>query len=138
MTIFKDPEDINFIFYGAIAILAVVGSLFWGTPVEPNPILLHKHTRDGMIANASKPMVCDHPDTITDLLTALGEAPTMTFNNVSPTSDGRIVSTIIAFGVNSETGTWSLVEFINPDWACIIGNGKGVNIIVNGVPQTDT
>ena len=72
MTIFKDPEDINFIFYGAIAILAVVGSLIWGTPAEPNPILLHKHTRDGMIANASKPMVCDHPDAITDLLTTLG------------------------------------------------------------------
>ena len=61
----------------------------------------------------------------------------MSFNNVSPTSDGRITSTIIAFGVNNETGTWSLVEFINPDWACIIGNGKGVNIIVNGLPQTN-
>ena len=137
MTLLKDPEDINFVFYGAIIILAVVGSFFWGTPAEPNPVLLHKHTRDGMIANASKPMVCDHPDAITDLLTTLGEAPTMTFNNVSPTSDGRIVSTIIAFGVNSETGTWSLVEFINPDWACIIGNGKGANVIVNGVPQTN-
>ena len=35
MTIFKDPENINFIFYGVIAILGVVGSLFWGKPANP-------------------------------------------------------------------------------------------------------
>ena len=28
MTLFKDPNDYNYVMYGAIAILAVIGSLF--------------------------------------------------------------------------------------------------------------
>ena len=35
MTIFKDPEDVNFVFYGIIIILAIVGSLFFGKPASP-------------------------------------------------------------------------------------------------------
>ena len=35
MTIFKDPENINYIFYGVIAVLAVVSSLFFGKPENP-------------------------------------------------------------------------------------------------------
>ena len=42
----------------------------------------------------------------------------MTMNNVSPNQDGGVIKTIIAFGLNSDTGTWSLVEFINPNMYC--------------------
>ena len=35
MTIFKDPNDYNYIFYGAIIVLAIVGSLFFGEPASP-------------------------------------------------------------------------------------------------------
>ena len=75
--------------------------------------------------------MCDKPDAITDLLTNLGEQPTMTMNNVSVNQEGVLIKTVIAFGVNKDTGTWSLVEFINDDWACIIGNGMGANVIIN-------
>jgi hypothetical protein len=52
-------------------------------------------------------------------------------NNVSDNQEGKLIKTVIAFGLNKDTGTWSLVEFINKDWACIIGNGKGANVVLN-------
>ena len=35
MTLFKDPNDYNYIFYGAIIVLAIIGSLFFGEPASP-------------------------------------------------------------------------------------------------------
>ena len=61
----------------------------------------------------------------------------MTMNNVSVNQEGQLIKTVIAFGLNKDTGTWSLVEFINNDWACIIGNGKGANVIINNEKQTN-
>ena len=132
MTLFKDPNDYNYVLYGTIAILAVIASLFFREPATPQDAYsLHKHSRDGAVSNSLKPMVCDHPDVIINMMEILGEKPQMTMNNVSPNQDGGVIKTIIAFGLNSDTGTWSLVEFINPDWACIVGNGKDVTIIIN-------
>ena len=128
MTLFKDPNDYNYVLYGAIIVLAVIGSLFFGEPASPQDAYsLYKHSRDGAVSNSSKPMVCDHPDVIINMMEILGEKPKMTMNNVSPNQDGGVIKTVIAFGLNSDTGTWSLVEFINPDWACIVGNGKDVH-----------
>ena len=126
MTLFKDPNDYNYVMYGAIAIIAVIASLFFGEPASPQDAYsLHKHSREGAVSNSLKPMVCDHPDVIINMMELLGEKPQMTMNNVSPNQDGGVIKTIIAFGLNSDTGTWSLVEFINPDWACIVGNNTG-------------
>ena len=35
MTLFKDPNSYNYAFYGAIIVLAVIGSLFFGEPASP-------------------------------------------------------------------------------------------------------
>jgi len=132
MTIFKDPENINYIFYGIIIVLAVLGSLFV-TPAKGQVTdfkLLHKHI-NGQPSSASKPIVCNHPDTIIQLVDKWGEKPRMTLGNVSPNSKGNIIPTSVIFGMNPETGTWSLVEFINPDWACIIANGVNAEVVVN-------
>ena len=138
MTIFKDPENTNYIFYGIIIILAVLGSLFWSEPAKSQNLkLLHKHDMNKQPSNAWKPIMCDKPDAITTLLAKLGEQPTMTMHNVSVNQEGQLIKTVIAFGLNKDTGTWSLVEFINNDWACIIGNGKGANVIINNEKQTN-
>ena len=132
MTIFKDPENTNYIFYGVIIILAIIGSLFWGEPAKSeNLSLLHKHDSKGETSNAWKPIMCENPKSITDLLSNMGEDPLMTLQNVSVGEKGQLIKTVIAFGMNKETGTWSLVEFLNNDWACIIGNGKGANVVNN-------
>ena len=38
-------------------------------------------------------------------------------SNVSPNQNGGVIKTIVAFGMNTNTntGTWSIVEFISPD-----------------------
>ena len=145
MTIFKDPEDVNFVFYGIIIILAIVGSLFFGKPASPEHLQskskeyletqkerlkYHKYL-DNELAIASKPVVCNHPDTITELLVMWGEKPKMTMNNVSPNLKSELLQTIVVFGMNIETGTWSIVEFVDPDWACILANGIGADVLIN-------
>ena len=145
MTIFKDPEDVNFVFYGIIIILAIVGSLFFGKPASPEHLqskskeyletqkkLLKYHKYlDNELASASKPVVCNHPDTITELLVMWGESPKMTMNNVSPNIKSELLQTVVVFGMNIETGTWSIIEFVDPDWACILANGIGADVLIN-------
>ena len=145
MTIFKDPENINYIFYGVIAVLAVVSSLFIGNPANPEHLqnkskeyvetqkerLKYHKFMDNELAGASKPVFCNHPDTITELLVMWGESPKMTMNNVSPNIKSELLQTVVVFGMNIETGTWSIVEFVDPDWACILANGIGADVLIN-------
>tara|TARA_B100000900_G_scaffold365584_1_gene340931 strand:- start:284 stop:661 length:378 start_codon:yes stop_codon:yes gene_type:complete len=104
------------------------GSMSWGEH-EPDLDKLHKMFDKDEVANAMKPVVCQHPDFIVHTLTKeWKEQPIMTWSNVSVRENGELMKTTIAFGLNKDTGTWSLVEFISPDWACIIGNGWGMEI----------
>ena len=145
MTLFKDTNDYNYIFYGAIIVLAIIGSLFFGEPANPEHLQnkskeyietqkerlkYHKYL-DNELANASKPVVCNHPDTITELLVMWGESPKMTMNNVSPNIKSELLQTVVVLGMNTETETWSIVEFISPEWASILANGIGAEIIIN-------
>ena len=98
MTLFKDPNDYNYIFYGAIIVLAIVGSLFFGEPASPEHLqgkskeyvetqkdrLKYHKFMDNELTSASKPIFCNHPDTIIQILDTWGEQPKMTMNNVSP------------------------------------------------------
>ena len=86
MTLFKDPNSYNYAFYGAIIVLAIIGSLFFGEPASPEHLtnkseefiethkerLKYHKFLDNELASASKPVVCNHPDTITDLLDMWG------------------------------------------------------------------
>ena len=145
MTLFKDPNDYNYIFYGAIIVLAIIGSLFFGEPASPEHLtnkskeyletqkerLKYHKFMDNELAGASKPVFCNHPDTIIQILDTWGEQPKMTMNNVSPNLKSELLQTVVVFGMNTETETWSIVEFINPDLACILANGIGAEIIIN-------
>ena len=91
---------------------------------------LHKHHPDGSYANVSKPMVCGLPDVIRKIVSDAGEIPVQQFGGVSPNVDGTsYLGTIIVLGFNPITRTWSLVEFIDKEWACIIANGIGVEAV---------
>ena len=145
MTIFKDPNDYNYIFYGAIIVIAIIGSLFWSEPANPEHLqgkskeyvetqkdrLKYHKFMDNELTSASKPIFCNHPDTIIQILDTWGEQPKMTMNNVSPNLRSELLQTVVVFGMNTKTNTWSIVEFINPSWACILANGVGADIIIN-------
>ena len=82
MTLFKDPNSYNYAFYGAIIVLAVIGSLFFGEPASPEHLTnkseefveTHKERlKYHKFLNLNqKPVVCNHPDTITQLLETMG------------------------------------------------------------------
>ena len=91
---------------------------------------LHKHHPDGSYANVSKPMVCGLPDVIRKIVSDAGEIPVQQFGGGSPNVGGTsYLGTIIVLGFNPITRTWSLVEFIDKEWACIIANGIGVEAV---------
>ena len=79
--------------------------------------------------NSQKPVLCDTPDNIIEIIDSYDENPYLKFNGVSPSSDGQYLKTIIILGFNKETESWSLVEFINDTTACIIGNGRGIQLV---------
>ena len=104
------------------------GTMSWG---DHQPLLesRHKTFQKGETYNSQKPVVCQHPDLILHTLTKdWQEAPIMRWDNVSVRENGELMNTTIGFGLNKQTGTWSLVEFIDEDWACIIANGWGFTI----------
>ena len=55
----------------------------------------------------------------------------MNIINVSPNLKSEILATVVLFGMNTNTNTWSIVEFISPDWACILANGVGAEVLIN-------
>ena len=86
MTLFKDPNSYNYIFYGAIIVIAIIGSLFFGEPANPEHLqgkskeyiktqkdrLKYHKFMDNELAGASKPVFCNHPDTIIQILDTWG------------------------------------------------------------------
>ena len=107
------------------------GSMSWGEH-QPKLESRHKMFEKGETTNSQKPVICQHPDLILYTLTEeWQEAPIMKWDNVSVRENGELMNTTIGFGLNKVTGTWSLVEFISEDWACIIANGWGMEIFTS-------
>ena len=90
--------------------------------------------------NSHKPVACSHPDTIIGIVDGTFlEKPYMQGNGISAATDGKtFISTQVIIGINLETQTFSIVEIINPNLACIIGAGTGFRFIQgNGSKKTN-
>ena len=122
---FKDSDNYSFFFYGILITIVLIFSLI-GNATTSKEI---PDTTKPQLYNPQKPVLCDAPDKIIDIIKSYDENPYLKFNGVSPSSDGQYLKTIIIFGFNKETESWSLVEFINDTTACIIGNGRGIQLV---------
>ena len=49
----------------------------------------------------------------------------------NPNLKSEMLATVVVFGMNTNTNTWSIVEFISPEWACILANGVGAEVLIN-------
>lgn len=92
---------------------------------------VHKHHPNGSPANVSKPVVCATPNEIRKIVSEAGEIPVQQSGGISPDLSGKYLGTVVVLGVNARTGTWSIVEFISTEWACIIANGLGIEAVVS-------
>ena len=76
--------------------------------------------------NSQKPVSCTTTEKMKDLVGGQYlELPYMQGDGIAPAVDGQqFIKTQIVVAVNLETKTFSVVEIINPQLACIIGGGS--------------
>ena len=89
--------------------------------------------------NSYKPVACSTPDKIIDIVDkTFLEKPYMEGKGIAAAADGKtFISTQVYIGINLETQTFSIVELINPNLACIIGAGTGFKLIGNKGKKTN-
>ena len=85
--------------------------------------------------NSQKPVTCNTPDKIKNLLgNELGEMPYMQGEGLAAATDGKtFIKTTLIISINLQTKSFSVVELISDNLACIIGGGK--NFRFNKPPE---
>ena len=78
---------------------------------------------------ATKPVQCGDPDEIIKIPEAYGEKPMITGTGLAVMPNGTGMEVQIVFGVNTKTGTWTLIEINGPEQACVLGSGKNLTLI---------
>lgn len=74
---------------------------------------------------ASKPVQCSTPDVVIDMVSKYGEMPSIIMEGQAAFPNGMLTESRFVLAYNTETETWTLIEFSGGDQACIIGSGKG-------------
>tara|TARA_B100000575_G_C22927221_1_gene537534 strand:+ start:236 stop:601 length:366 start_codon:yes stop_codon:yes gene_type:complete len=76
--------------------------------------------------NSQKPVSCNTVENVTNLLAGtFKEMPYMQGDGLAPALDGgQFIKTNIIISLNLETQTFSVVEIINGNLACIIAGGN--------------
>ena len=76
--------------------------------------------------NSQKPVSCMTTEEMKNLVGGkYGELPYMQGVGIAPATDGQqFIKTTVVVAVNLETQTFSIVEIINPDLACIVAGGN--------------
>lgn len=78
---------------------------------------------------ATKPVQCGDPDEIIKIPEAYGEDPMITGTGLATMPNGTGMEVQIVLGVNTKTGTWTLIEINGPKQACVLGSGKNLTLI---------
>ena len=78
---------------------------------------------------ATKPVQCGDPDEIIKIPDAYGEKPMITGTGLATMPNGTGMEVQIVLGVNTKTGTWTLIEINGPEQACVLGAGKDITLI---------
>mgnify|MGYP001295559578 FL=1 len=88
--------------------------------------------------NSQKPVSCNTFENVTALVGGqFGEMPYMQGDGIAAATDGKqFIKTQIVVAVNLETNTFTVVEVISPELACIIAGGN--NFRFNKKPSQKT
>jgi len=84
---------------------------------------------------ASKPIQCSSMDDLVAMTKRYGEVPTIVMDGETAFPNGMRTPSRFVISLNPETETWTLIEFVSEDQACVLGSGKG-NIAL-GVPKSE-
>ena len=88
--------------------------------------------------NSQKPVSCNTVENVTNLVGGqFGELPYMQGDGLAAAIDGQqFIKTQIVLAVNLETNTFSVVEIINPQLACIIAGGNNFRFVKSPAKET--
>ena len=77
-----------------------------------------------------KPVQCASHKTIIDTTKKFGEIPVIVMTGKTMNTTGILTDSKIVVSYNKETKSWTLVEFLSPEIACILNSGEGMEFIV--------
>lgn len=88
--------------------------------------------------NSQKPVTCMTPQQMLEVVSgAFNEVPYIQGDGLAAATDGfQFINTQIVVSINPETRTFSVVELINPELACVIAGGENVRIVINPSEKT--
>ena len=88
--------------------------------------------------NSQKPVTCMSPQEMLAIVSKrFKEVPYMQGDGLAAATDGfQFINTQVIVSINPETKTFSVVELINPELACVIAGGENIRIVVNPSEKT--
>tara|TARA_B100000900_G_C20095757_1_gene519909 strand:- start:80 stop:445 length:366 start_codon:yes stop_codon:yes gene_type:complete len=88
--------------------------------------------------NSQKPVTCMSPKQMLEIVSGkFNELPYIQGDGLAAATDGvQFIKTQVIVSINPETMTFSVVELINPELACVIAGGENVRIVVKPSEKT--
>ena len=112
--------------------------LFSGAAIAQDPELPQPESKPQMPTTywAQKPIQCSNMETLIEMTKSYGEVPTIIMDDQTGFPNGLTTPSKFVISLNPKTETWTLIEFVSDEQACVLGSGQG-NIAL-GKPQDKT
>jgi len=91
-------------------------------------LLFSCHPVNAQTFISKKPVICGLLEDIISKSKDYGEAPFIKGNGTSMRDDGTFFPSQYVIAYNQETNGWTLIEILNPEMACVLSTGKGLEI----------
>ena len=91
----------------------------------PLSALAEEQQEPPMVYWAQKPIQCSTMEEIIELMKRFGEIPTIIMEGQTGLPNGIVSKSKFVVAMNPKTETWTLLEFVNDEQACILGSGEG-------------
>ena len=88
--------------------------------------------------NSQKPVTCMAPQQVLAVVSGkFNEVPYMQGDGLAAATDGvQFINTQVIVSINPETKTFSVVELLSPELACVIAGGENIRVVVNPSEKT--
>ena len=79
----------------------------------------------------NKPVQCSNPEEFFQLIAKYEEKPIAIMNGIVMGTNGQYMKAQTLIFYNKETTSWTLVEYLSEEQVCILGTGKGLELLVD-------
>lgn len=79
----------------------------------------------------NKPVQCSKPEEFFQLIAKYEEKPIVLLNGIVMGTNGEYMKAQTLIFFNKETTSWTLVEYLSEEQVCILGTGKGLELLID-------